>query len=369
MAILVVGAGLAGCVMAERIAAELGEEVRVIDRRDHIAGNTYDYLDPSGILVHKYGPHAFHTRNKAVWDYLSCFTEWHLYDHRVQAHVEGAPVVIPFSLKTIGQAFPDGLAEELQRELIAAYGYGTEVPLATLKAAGDKDLRFLAGYVLEHIISGYTIKQWGISEDELDPSVLNRIPIRVSMDDRYHRDPYQGLPLQGYTAMVQRMLDQPKIKVELGVDFKDVDRGGFQRIIYTGMVDEYFQFRHGQLPYRSLTFETRAVDQPYFQGCSQINYPNNYDFTRIIEYKHMTGQRADNSRIFLEYPGAYTPGENEPFYPIPSNETARQYALYQADAEREEAVVFLGRLAEYRYLNMDQVVENALGVFDELFAR
>ena len=369
MAILVVGAGLAGCVMAERIASVFGEKVLVIDRRDHIAGNTYDHTDPSGILVHKYGPHAFHTKDPAIWQYLSRFTDWHYYDHRVQAQVEGAPVVIPFSLKTIEQVFPRGVAREFQEQLISTYGYGAEVPLAVLKEAGELQLSFIAGYVLEHIISGYTMKQWGLTEDELDPSVINRIPIRVSMDDRYHRDPYQALPRNGYTAMVARMLDHPNIEVELGVNFRDVERSRFGKVIYTGMIDEFYQYRHGALPYRSLRFESRPVAEPYYQSCSQINYPNNYDFTRVVEYKHMTGQRSDCSSIVLEYPGPYIVGENEPFYPIPSEQTAAIYARYQQDAAADPGIIFIGRLAEYRYLNMDQVVDNALRVFNAQFLK
>lgn len=364
---LIVGAGFTGAVLAERIASELDKKVLIVERRRHIGGNAYDYYDQHGILVHKYGPHIFHTNSKKVWDYLSRFTEWRPYYHRVLAYVEGQLVPVPFNLNAIRQLFPVRLAERLEEKLISFFGYGARVPILRLIEVEDKDLRFLADYVYRYVFEGYTLKQWGVKPEELDPSVTGRVPILVSRDDRYFQDTYQAIPKEGYTILFSRMLNHPNIKILLGVDWKEIEgEVKFDRMIFTGPIDEFFGYLHGPLPYRSLKFNFLHYSIPQYQPVAQINYPNEHPFTRITEFKHLTGQVHPGTTVALEYSEAYRPGENEPYYPVPKEENQEQYERYKKEAAKLKTVLFVGRLADYRYYNMDQAVARALKVFEKV---
>lgn len=363
---LVVGAGLSGAVIAERVAAVLKKEVLVIDKREHLAGNVYDYRDENGIVIHRYGPHAFHTNNKMVWDYLSGFTKWHMYSHKVHAIVDGREIPLPFNINSLYELFPSNLASRLEDRLIATYGYDVKVPILRLKKSTNKDLGFLSKFIYEKIFLGYTLKQWGLRPEELDTAVTARVPVLVGRDNRYFQDKYQGIPEAGYTTMIKNMLDSPRIKVQLGYDFKKVNKKvkcGF--VVYTGAIDDFFDYKYGVLPYRSLDFRLRSYDREYFQSVAQVNYPEDYDFTRITEFKHFLGVRSDRTTIAYEYPQEFIRGENEPYYPVPRKENSKKFNVYAREARRLKNVIFLGRLADYRYYNMDEAVERALEVFEK----
>lgn len=365
---LIVGAGYTGVVLAERIASQLGRKVLVVERRDHIAGNAYDYYDEHGVLVHKYGPHIFHTNSKKVFDYLSRFTEWRPYYHRVRAVIEGKEIPLPFSLASLRALFSERLADKLEEKLIAHCGYGARVPILKLKEIEDPDLRFLADYVYKNVFEGYTLKQWGLRPEELSPTVTARVPILVSYDTRYFQDTYQVMPKEGYAALFRRMLTHPNIKVLLGADWKEVEEEiKFDRLIFTGPIDEFFDYLHGPLPYRSLRFRLENCPGPWFQEVGTVNYPNEHPYTRVTEFKYLTGQAyLPHTTLCYEYPEAYTPGVNEPYYPVPREENEERHRLYLREAEKLKTVFFAGRLGDYRYYNMDQAVARAMKVFEEV---
>lgn len=363
---LIVGCGLSGVVLAERIASEMGEKVLIIDRRHHIAGNIYDYKD-KGITVHKYGPHIFHTNIKRVWDYLNQFTKFHVFWLKPLAVVEGQPVNIPFNLNTLQKVFPKSMAEKLEQKLLDKYGYGKKVPILDLKNTEDTDLQFLAQYVYDHIFEKYTIKQWGLKPEEIDPTVMARVPVYISRDDRYFQDPYQGIPEKGYTKMVEKILDNPLIEIRLDTDFKDIkDSIEYNRLIYTGAIDEYFEYELGELPYRALRFDICEEPVEYFQGSPQVNYPNNYDFTRICESKHFLNEKTSTTILSYEYPEAFEKGKNERAYPIENPKNRALYDQYQEKAKVLRNVYFVGRLGDYKYYNMDLTVDRALKLFDKI---
>lgn len=364
---LIVGAGFTGATLAERLAAA-GKRVLVVDRRNHIGGNAYDEMDPHGVLVHRYGPHIFHTNSKKVFDYLSRFTEWRPYYHRVRAVVEGKEVPLPFSLATLRALFSPRLADRLEEKLIARFGYGARVPILRLREEEDPDLRFLADYVYKNVFEGYTLKQWGLRPEELSPSVTARVPVLVSHDTRYFQDAYQAMPKEGYTALFRRMLAHPNIKLLLQADWKEVEREvKFARLVFTGPIDEFFGYLHGPLPYRSLRFRIENLPLAYFQPVAQVNYPNDQPFTRVTEFKHLTGQAyLPHTTVTYEYPEAYEPGRNEPYYPVPREENEERYRLYLEEAKKLKGVYFAGRLGDYRYYNMDQAVARALKLFEEI---
>ena len=366
---LVVGAGFTGASLAERLAAN-GQRVLVVDQRDHIAGNAYDYYDQHGILVHRYGPHIFHTNSQKVWAYLSRFTEWRPYFHRVLASIDGKRVPVPFNLNSLYELFPHGRAGQLEELLIARYGFGQKVPILRLREEKDPALQQLASYIYEKVFSGYTSKQWGFSPEQLSPSVTGRIPVFISRDDRYFQDTYQAMPSQGYTVMFQRMLSHPNIRVLLGCGYNDVkDEITFGHLVYTGSVDGFFESVHGPLPYRSLRFELQHHSEERYQEVGQVNFPNEYDFTRVTEFKHLTGQRAYGTTTAVEFPEAHRPGENDPYYPIPLDENRALYSEYQKEMkDLQPGVVFAGRLADYKYYNMDQATARALSVFEREIA-
>jgi UDP-galactopyranose mutase len=365
---LIVGAGFTGAVLAERIASELDQSVLVIDRRDHIGGNAYDYSE-NGLLVHRYGPHIFHTSSQRVWNYLSRFTEWRPYFHRVLAVIDGQHVPVPFNLNSILALFPPRMADRLCDSLIQRYGFGQKVPILKLRKEQDQDLRFLADYVYMRVFEGYTLKQWGMRPEELGPGVTARVPVLISRDDRYFQDCYQAMPRNGYTALFKRLLDHPKITVELQASYAQVTGAArCDRTIFTGPIDEFFQHQHGRLPYRSLQFERR-----YEPGAGlpvgTVNYPNEFDFTRITDQRHLSGACDATPLLTTEYPQEYVAGVNEPYYPVPTEANAGLLQKYIDDAtELDGKVLFAGRLGDYAYYNMDQACGRALALFEKRVA-
>lgn len=366
---VIVGAGFTGAVLAERIASELDQRVLVIDRRPHIAGNAHDAVDEAGILLHTYGPHIFHTNSPKVWNYLSRFTAWRPYFHRVLGLVEGQLIPIPFNLNSLYALFPPRLAARLEDRLTERYAFGARVPILQLRQSADPDLKMLAQYVYQQVFEGYTKKQWGLSPEELDASVTGRVPVLISRDDRYFQDTYQAMPLEGYTRMFERMLDHPNIEVQLNTDFASVAPPEGTRVVFTGAIDEFYRYQYGPLEYRSLrfSFETHEVEQ--FQPVGTVNFPTNFDYTRTTEQKHLTGQTAPRTTLITEYPEAHRPGENEAYYPVPREVNQELYQRYLAlSAEQGEALFFAGRLADYKYYNMDQAVARALQLFEQRIA-
>lgn len=368
---LIVGAGFTGATLAERIAARLSQKVLIVEKRDHIGGNAYDYYDESGILVHKYGSHTFHTNSSLVWNYLSQFTEWRPYFHQVLSMVDGKKIPVPFNLNSLYTLFSPKFAEQLEELLIQQYTFGVKVPILKLRESASGELGFLADYIYKKVFHGYTLKHWDLTPDQLDPSVTARVPVHISRDNRYFQDTYQGMPKHGYTALFTKMLNHSKIKVLLNTDYREIlNEITFKRMIYTGPIDAYFDYVHGPLPYRSLRFDFVTLDQAYFQEVGTVNYPNEYDYTRILEQKHLTGQIASKTTISYVYPQNYIAGENEPYYPIPRQENREKYNLYLKEAEKiKDKVLFAGRLADYRYYNMDQAVARALTLFKEIEAK
>jgi UDP-galactopyranose mutase len=360
---LIVGAGFAGSVLAERLANEHGARVLLVDRRPHIGGNAYDEKDAAGILYHKYGPHIFHTNSEQVRDYLSQFTEWRPYEHRVQAQVRGQLVPIPINRTTLNMLFDANLRTD---EEAADYLALRAEPVEEIRTSEDVVINAVGRELYELFFRGYTRKQWGLDPSELDKQVTSRIPTRTNTDDRYFGDTFQAMPLNGYTAMFESMLDHPLIEVRTGVDFADLKDEAFEiadHLIYTGPIDEYFDFRFGKLPYRSLKFDHRTLEQECFQPVAVVNYPDpDVPYTRISEYKHLTGQQAPNTTITYEYPSA----EGDPYYPIPRPENQELFKKYEALADATDNVTFVGRLATYRYYNMDQIVGQALATFRRL---
>ncbi|MBF2064484.1 MAG: UDP-galactopyranose mutase [Calothrix sp. C42_A2020_038] len=364
---LIVGAGFSGCVLAERIASQLGQRVLLLDKRDHIGGNAYDYYNEHGILVHKYGPHIFHTKSKRVWDYLSQFTEWRPYFHHVLGVVEGKKVPIPFNLNSLYALFPPKYAEKLEEKLLDNFGFGVKVPILKLKESANGELEFLANYIYDNVFVRYTIKQWELKPEELDRGVTGRVPVYISRDNRYFQDPYQAMPKYGYTEMFRKMLAHPNIKILLNTDYREVINDiKFNRMVYTGPVDTFFDYMYGELPYRSLRFAFETLDQEHYQEVGTVNYPNEYDITRITEQKYLSGQTSPKTTLVKEYPQAYVPGLNDPYYPVPREENRVRYELYLKEASKlNGSVIFAGRLAEYKYYDMDQAALRALSLFEK----
>ncbi|MDM0044627.1 UDP-galactopyranose mutase [Variovorax dokdonensis] len=356
---LVVGAGFAGSVVARELA-EAGQHVRVIDKRTHVAGNAFDETDPQGVLIHNYGPHIFHTNSERVWNYLSRFTEWRPYEHRVLGVVDGKLYPFPINRDTLNRLY--GL--DLDEAGAAAYFERVREPREPVLNSEDVVLNSVGRDLYEKFFLNYTRKQWGLEPSQLKAGVAARIPVRANADDRYFTDKFQAMPINGYTKMFEAILDHPNIHVEVGIDFAHVrSQEVFDHLVYTGPIDAYFGYCHGRLPYRSLRFEHEHLPGvAQFQPVGTVNYPNDHAFTRITEFKHLTGQQCAGSSIVREYPQA----EGDPYYPIPSDGNEALFKRYQALAEAEPNVTFVGRLAEYRYYNMDQVVAAALAVAGRL---
>ena len=358
---LVVGAGFAGSVIAERLASQLGQRVLVVDKRPHIGGNAYDRHDDAGVLIHPYGPHIFHTNSADVFDYLSQFTAWRPYQHRVLASVDGQLVPMPINLDTVNRLYGLSLTSF---ELDDFFAKVAEMP-AVVKTSEDVVVSRVGRELYNKFFRGYTRKQWGLDPSELDASVTARVPTRTNRDARYFTDTYQAMPLHGYTRMFERMLAHPNIKVMLNTDYREIAHYlPWRHMVYTGPVDAFFDHRHGKLPYRSLEFRHETLTQEQFQAVGTVNFPNDFAYTRVSEFKHLTGQKHAVTSVVYEYPRA----EGDPYYPVPRAENTAMYRLYEADAEALQDVSFTGRLATYKYYNMDQVVAQSLTLFKKLAA-
>lgn len=374
---VIIGAGVAGSVAARELA-ESGRSVLVLEQRDHIGGNCYDEPDEHGILIHKYGPHIFHTKEKKAYDYLSRFTDWYAFGHEVVANVYGKLIPVPFNLNTLHMVYEKEKADTLEKKLIETFGMGSRVPILKLREQEDPEIRQIADYVYENIFLHYTMKQWGQTPEEIDPAVTGRVPVVISYDNRYFQEPWQGMPLHGYTPMFEKMLDHPKIRAETGVDARSrirfeedqviLDGEPFcGEVIYTGPVDELFNCCFGRLPYRSLRFDFEYLDQEDYQGHSVVNYTVSEDFTRITEFKYLTGQKAPGTTIVREYPFVYTGAEGEiPYYSIANEANQALYEKYRALTEKIPNVWLLGRLAEYKYYNIDAMVMKALELTEKI---
>ena len=356
---LIVGAGFAGSVLAERLATQAGKRVLVVEKRNHIGGNAYDCHDDAGILIHRYGPHIFHTNSAEVFEYLSRFTAWRPYQHRVRARVDGRDVPIPINLDTVNMLYGTRFTSFELEQFFASVAE----PRAEILTSEDVVVSKVGRELYEKFFRHYTRKQWGVDPAELDASVTARVPTRTNRDDRYFTDRYQAMPLHGFTRMFERMLDHPNIKVLLNCDWREIkDVIPFDQVVFTGPVDEFFDFRFGKLPYRSLQFRWETLEQEWAQPVAVVNFTVDEAFTRVTEMKHLTGQVHPKTSLVYEYPQA----DGDPYYPVPQPANAALYKQYQALAEATPGVHFVGRLATYKYYNMDQVVAQALAVFERL---
>lgn len=376
---IIIGSGVAGSVLA-RSLADQGKKVLIIERRHHIGGNCYDEFDEHGILIHTYGPHIFHTSKKHVFDYLSRFAKWYEFGHKVVANIHGTLMPIPFNLNTLHMVYNKEKADILEEKLIAAFGKDTRVPILKLRENEDPEIQEIANYVYENVFLKYTMKQWGQTPEQIDPAVTGRVPVLISYDNRYFQEPYQGMPLNGFTEMFENMLDHENIEVVLNTDAKDVLKIDTENnkiyyneeeftgdVIYTGAIDELFDCKYGRLPYRSLNFVFEHYNQPDFQGHSVVNYTVSEDYTRITEFKYLTGQQIDSTTIMKEYPFAYSGKDGEiPYYAIANDENHALYNKYLKLVENIPNFHLLGRLAEYKYYNIDAMCEKALELAEKL---
>ncbi|MBA2423126.1 MAG: UDP-galactopyranose mutase [Chitinophagales bacterium] len=356
---LIVGAGFAGSVLAERLASIADKKVLLIDKRNHIGGNTYDYYNEDGILVHKYGPHIFHTNSKDVFVYLSQFTEWRPYEHRVLASVDGQMVPIPINLNTINQLYGLNLSAKGLKEFFEEHA----IKIPQIKNSEDVVISKVGRELFEKFFLGYTRKQWGIDPKDLDASVTARLPVRFNKDNRYFTDTYQAMPLYGFTALFNNMLAHPNIHLMLNTDYKDVlNIIPHKKMIYTGPIDEFFEFEYGKLPYRSIDFKFQTFETEKYQETATVNFPNEHLYTRITEFKQLTGQQHHQTTIVFEYPN----DEGDPYYPVPKPENTELLNKYRTLIPEVPNTYFVGRLATYRYYNMDQVIAQALALFKKL---
>jgi UDP-galactopyranose mutase len=354
---VVVGAGITGLTFAQSIAERLNEKVLVIEKRGHIGGNCHDYYDESGVLVHKYGPHIFHTASKRVYDYLSRFTKWNDYQHRVSTYVDGNLLPMPICARTINMLYNLNLSTQEVEGFLKQVADGDR----EIKSSEDVVISKAGEYIYEKFFKNYTKKQWDMYPSELDPSVISRVPIRYNTDERYFTDPYQGMPSAGYSHMFDNMIDNSNIKILLNTDYKEViDDIKYEKLIYTGPVDYFFNYSLGKLKYRSIDVVFETKDTCDYQPASVVNYPNDYDFTRITEFKKLTWQKHEKTVICKEYPT----WEGEPYYPVPIEAQKKLYTKYKKQVDMQSNVVFAGRLAEYKYYNMDAAVLSALELFD-----
>jgi UDP-galactopyranose mutase len=356
---LIVGAGFAGSVLAERLANGSNKKVLLCDRRPHIGGNAYDHYNEAGILIHKYGPHIFHTNSREVFEYLSHFTEWRPYQHRVRASVDGQIIPIPINLDTINSLY--GLS--LTSFEVEEFFNKVAEPVEQVRTSEDVVVSKVGRELYEKFFRNYTRKQWGLDPSELDASVTSRVPTRTNRDDRYFTDTYQAMPLHGYTRMFEKMLDHPNIKIVLNCDYREIESElPFREMIYTGPVDSYFDYCYGKLPYRSLEFKHETHDTAVYQSAPVVNFPNDQLYTRVTEFKYLTGQEHAKTSIVYEFPQAH----GDAYYPVPRKENADLYAKYKALADATAKVHFVGRLATYKYYNMDQIVAQALTTYGKI---
>jgi UDP-galactopyranose mutase len=374
---VIVGAGFTGSIMAEQITSVSDKKVLIIEKRNHIAGNCFDYKDENNILIHKYGPHLFHTSNQKVWDYLSKFTEWQVYHHKVLAFIDGQKVPVPFNLNTLYKLFPSSTAKKLEEKLLENFPFNSKIPILELKQSNDSDLIFLADFVYDKIFLNYTAKQWGMKPEDLDSAVTARVPVFIGKDDRYFNDTFQAIPKHGYTKLFEHILDNKNIKIMLKTDSKEVlniknekfylfgnEFNG--KVIYTGQIDELFDYRFGELPYKSVEMKFETLENDYFQEAATVNYPNNYTFTRITEFKHIHPVTSSKTTILKEYPQQHIQNKTTPYYPIFTKENQLKYQQYKEYSKQFTNLLLLGRLAEYKYYDMDDIVERVLEVIEEI---
>ena len=373
---IIIGSGIAGAAAARVLAEEQGRKVLVLEKKHHIGGNCYDGKDEYGILVHWYGPHIFHTGNEEVYEWLSRFTDWYAFGHEVVARVGDKLLPVPFNLNTLKMVYGEEKAAVLEKKLMDTFGFGARVPILKLREQQDEDLRAIADYVYENVFLRYTMKQWGQTPEEIDPAVTGRVPVVISYDNRYFGDKYQGMPRDGFTPMFEKMLAHPNIEIRTNTNAKDAlvisEKEGkvllegqefHGTVIYTGPVDELFDCRFGRLPYRTLRFDFEHYDKPDYQGHSVVNYTVSEDYTRITEFKYLTGQKADSTTIVKEYPFAYTGAEGEiPYYAIMNEENNALYRKYADLAAQIPDFHLLGRLAEYKYYNIDAMAAKAIAL-------
>ena len=362
--ILIVGAGITGITLAERFASKRSE-VLLIEKRNHIGGNCYDYKNRDGILIHKYGPHIFHTNYKEVWDYLSQFTEWIPYQHKVLGFFNGKYAPIPFNLNTLYELLPQQ-ADNLEKKLIKNFGNNKKIPILELKKTKDKDLKFLADFIYEKVFLGYNLKQWGKRPEQLDASVSNRVPIKISNDDRYFQDKYQGIPKNGYTEMFKKMLKNKNIEIRLNTDHKKIKNiKNFDIVFYTGPIDEFFGYKYGKLDYRCLNIRFKTLNKKEFQPAAVVNYPDlKYPYTRITEFKKLTQQKSQKTTIGIEKSGE----KGILAWPLLDEKNKKIFQKYQKDVEllKKQSIYFIGRSAEYRYCNMDEAIKGSLDLFNNI---
>ena len=375
MKAIIIGCGFAGATVARKLA-EKGYEIKIYEKRDHIGGNCYDCNDEHGILVHQYGPHIFHTNSDEVYEFLSEYTKWYDYSHEVVGNVYGKIIPIPFNLNTLNIVFGEEKGNLLKEELVNTYGMEARVPILELQKSESEGIREVADYVYENIFLKYTMKQWNQKPEEVDTSVTARVPVLISYDNRYFQDKYQGMPLDGYTKLFENMLDHENISIELNVDAKDILDFDFENklvyvngevfdgpIIFTGAIDMFFDYKLGQLPYRSLEFKFEHYNQEYYQSKGVVNYTVSEDYTRITEFKYLTGQVCDHTTIIKEYPKKYEdPNTQVPYYAILSNENKALHQKYADLVSEFKNFHLLGRLAQYRYYNIDGIVLEALNL-------
>jgi len=356
---LIVGAGFAGSVLAERLATQLNKSVLLCDKRPHIGGNAYDCYDDAGVLIHKYGPHIFHTASPRIFRYLSQFTEWRPYEHHVLAHVDDKLVPFPINVDTVNALYGTSYSPAE----VEAFFTRVAEPIKHCRTSEDAVVSKVGRELYEKFFRNYTRKQWGLDPSELDAAVASRVPARTNYDSRYFTDEFQAMPLRGFTRMFENMLDHKNIRVLLNTDYRDImNEVNFREMIYTGPVDAFFDFRYGKLPYRSIDFKFETHDKEVFQPGAVINYPNDHDYTRVTEFKYLTGQQHPKTSVVYEFPTS----EGDPYYPVPRPENAEIYRKYKALADATPNVHFVGRLATYRYYNMDQVVGQALATYDHI---
>jgi UDP-galactopyranose mutase len=358
---LIVGAGFAGAVIAERLASQAGKRILIVDKRPHIGGNTFDFFNSDGILVHKYGPHIFHTNSRDIFDYLGLFTEWRPYEHRVLASVDGMLVPIPINLDTINKLYGLSLSSVQMKEFLESKAMKKD----RIVTSEDAVLNKVGTELYEKFFKLYTRKQWGLDPSDLDAAVAARIPTRNNRDNRYFTDTYQAMPLHGYTKMFERMLSHPNISVLTNTDYKDImNKIPFGEMIYTGPIDYFFDYCYGKLPYRSIEFKFETIDAEIFQPTGTVNYPNEHAYTRVTEFKYLTGQKHPKTSVVYEYPMA----EGDPYYPVPRPENAELFKKYQLLTMAAKNVHFVGRLATYKYYNMDQVVAQSLTLYKKIIS-
>ncbi len=378
--VIVVGAGFSGAVIAERFASQVGAKVLVLEQRSHIAGNCFDYRNEHGVLIHKYGPHLFHTNNEAVWSYLSEFTQWTAYEHEVLGSVDGKLVPIPFNLNSLYSLFPEPEAKEVEALLLANYTLGEKVSIWALRQSDSAKLRELGEFVYQKLFVNYTTKQWGCAPEHISPEVLNRVPVVISKDNRYFHDKYQAIPSEGYSQLITKMLNHPNIEVQLNTNASSLISLNAQtkqiyfdgeeftgKLFFTGMLDQLFNYIDGELPYRSLQFDFETLNQKQFQPVTTVNYPNEHAFTRITEFKHILKDKSEKTTIVREFPQDYDrndPNKNVPYYPLFTDANERKYEGYHKLAKQFPQLKILGRLGDYKYYNMDDAIAKALFLFD-----